>query len=230
MANNYADPDDALRVMEKSKWTQEEELSMILCLDAAAARVDTYCGRESGMFVADSTASARTFVGSGSPVQRIPECAEISAVAVKDSITASSYTSWDSTDYISARGDPKDPDFNNTPYTLLVCAADGDYSSFLSGRWSWKGGFRPDPEQYRQRGYPTVQVTAKWGYATTVPDTIKLATVMVAVRWYKRLQSGMSDTLASGELGQMLYTMRLDPDVEGMLKDSGFKRPIWLLR
>ena len=63
----------------------------------------------------------------------------------------------------------------------------------------------------------TVKVTAKWGYATSVPSTIKTATMMQAARWYKRFQSAMADVVADAALGTLLYRQELDPDVKMLL-------------
>jgi len=93
----------------------------------------------------------------------------------------------------------------------------GDESHFKSGKYTAPPGFRPD-YTYSQRETPTVKVTAKWGYAVVVPTPIKQATIIQASgRYYKRGASGFSDTLASGDLGRLMYTQKLDPDVEMIL-------------
>jgi len=73
---------------------------------------------------------------------------------------------------------------------------------------------------------PTVQITARWGFATEVPIDIKEAAIMQAARWYKRLQSAMADVLASGELGQLLYRKSLDPDIRRLLVDGRYVKPV----
>jgi hypothetical protein len=39
------------------------------------------------------------------------------------------------------------------------------------------------------------------------------------------MESAMSDTLASGELGQLLYTQPVDPDVKFLLMNTRWYRP-----
>ena len=195
-------------------------------LNAAALTIDNFCNRPDG-FVADSSASARVYTGSGGAIQRIDECSTVSAVAVKSSATASSYTAWTTDDYIEFGGDPKRPDFQPTvkgkPYTALMIKPGGDYSHFTSGEYSSLQGFKPDFTV--TRGVPTVQVTAKWGYASTVPLPIKEATITQAARWYKRGQSAWADTVGNPDLGQLMYRKKLDPDIELMLVSGRFVKP-----
>jgi len=191
---------------------------------AASCAIDNLCNRPDG-FVALATASARTYAGSGRSWQRIDDCTAITLVAVKDSPSDSTYTSWASADWIAFTGDPERPDFNRTPYTAIMCSAVGDYSIFTSGFYTTRAGFRPDPDQDFMRGVPTVQVTAKWGYATAVPGPIKEAAATLAARWWKRGESAWSDVLASGELGQLMFRQMIDPDVKLMLIAGRYVRP-----
>jgi len=184
--------------MEKTDSADDAMLQ--IALDAAAKAINRTCKRPDG-FVAVSTASARYYVGSGLSYQMIDECTSITTVAVKDSIDDSTYTAWLTTDYDKAAGGPDSPDFNATPYTVLFCKPDGDYSTFTSGKMG-------------RMKTPTVSVTAKWGYATLCPDEIKMACMQQAARWWKRLQGAMADSLASPDMGTLLYLKPLDPDVD----------------
>jgi len=178
-------------------------------------------------------ANARYYVGSGKSFQWIDECVSVTAVAVKDSASddEDSYVAWTvgtvgtttEADVFPATGDPAMPDYMATPHTLLVVGANGDYSTFTGGGFTSRGGFRPLTTV--SRGLPTVEVSGRWGYATTVPDDIKEACLMQAARWYKRFQSAMSDTLASAELGTLLYRQSLDPDIRRLLVDGRYVKP-----
>lgn len=181
-------------------------------LASASAAIDRFCNRPDG-FLSDDEASARIYPGSGQPYQLIDECTAVTLVEVKDDIT-DVYTAWVPADWIACTGDYHYPDFNSTPYTMIVCEVNGDYSVFTSGRYG-----------LRRWMAPTVQVTANWGYATSVPDQIKTATIMQSARWFKRLQGSMSDALASGELGQLLFLKELDPDIGLILKAGRFYVP-----
>ena len=195
-----------------NKTDNTDDAVLVRLLDAASQNIDRFCNRPDG-FVADTTASARLYKGSGTGWQRIDECVEVSTVKTKASAT-SSYDTWTSSDYIECSGDERFPNYNpiveGKPYTALRVDPNGDYSIF-----------------YTDGTYPTVEVTARWGYASQVPYSIKEASVMQAVRWYKRLKSGMSDTLASTDVGLLMYTRTLDPDIQRLLVDGRFvRRPL----
>jgi len=229
MANDYATVAEAKAEAEITDTDHDTVLGRLL--DGAARMIDRYCRRPDG-FVADGTASARYYPGSGTAIQWIDECAAVSGVAVKDSASddEDDYTSWTlgtigsttEADVFPATGDPRRPDYNRTPYTFLVIGPNGDYNYFTGGRYVGPRGFRPEPAS--RRDVSTVEITAKWGYATEVPPDIKEATIMQAIRWYKRLQTGMSDAVGSPDLGQILYRQRLDPDVALILSMGGYRR------
>jgi hypothetical protein len=218
---------------ELGKTGTSQDLTLARVLDAAARAIDRFCNRPDG-FMADVTASARYYPGSGKSWQRIDECAEVTAVAVKDSASddEDSYTSWTlgtvgsttEADVFPATGDPAYPDYDRTPYTLLVVGANADHSVFTSGRYSGRRGFSRE-RTASPRGLPSVKVTAKWGYASTVPSDILEANIMQAARWFKRLEGGMSDTLGSADLGTLLYRQSLDPDIAMILKEGRYVRP-----
>jgi len=207
------------------KWTA----TITRLLNSATRNINTFCNRPDG-FEADSVASARYYVGSGKPYQLIDEFTELSAVAVKNSTSddEDSYTAWvigtlgttTEADVFAVTGDPKMPDYVSTPYTMLIVGANGDYSIFTSGAYSFKSGFRPYTTV--PGGVPTVKVTAKWGYSTAVPADINTACIMQAARWFKRLQSAMADTLASSEMGTLMYTKGLDPAIQQILVNGRY--------
>jgi hypothetical protein len=218
----YATAAELRAYMNKVSTDLDDEINELL--ESATIAIDNLCNRPNG-FVADVAASARLYTGNGKPYLLIDECVEISTVAVKDSASDDDYDTWASDDWIAFSGDHRFPDFNSLPYDSVMVDPTGDESGsvFTSGKWTTRGGFRPLTDTHR--GVPTVQITAKWGYATTVPYTIKIACIMQASRWYKRLQSGMSDTLASGELGQMMYTKVIDPDIAMLLIEGRYVKP-----
>lgn len=194
---------------EIGKTITTDDVELAALLDAAAENINRFCNRPDG-FLSDGTAAARLYVGSGTGWQRIDECTGVTQVRVRPSAT-SDYETWTSADYILCAGDDRFPNFNpivqGKPYTALQTDPNGDYSIF-----------------YLDTTYPTVEVTAYWGYATTIPFSIKQACIMQAARWYKRLQGAMSDTLASVEAGLMIYTRSLDPDIQRLLVDGRFVR------
>jgi len=212
-----------------------DDLTLARLLDAAAMNIDRACGvYRPGFqyFIAAVTATAREYPGSGLQYQRIDSCVEISAtgVAVKDSVTDTTYTTWASTDWIPYSGSHTFPNFNDLPYTGIMIEPAGDYATFTSGCYGSKAYyFRPyeddlAPRRQGGRMTPTVQVTARWGYSDTVPPDILEANIMQVVRWYKILQGGMTDSIGSPDLGTLLYTKSLHPDVARILHDGRYMK------
>ncbi|MDD5517858.1 MAG: hypothetical protein PHV98_00720 [Candidatus Omnitrophica bacterium] len=200
-------------------------------LDAAKVLIDQLLNHKDG-FIALTVAVARYFPGSGKTYQWIDECVEISSVAVKDSASDTAFTAWTTPtdnfsgdgDWIAFAGTPQYPSYNVLPYTGLMIDPNGSYSLFNSGLFTTRGGFRPENESVRN--VPMVKVTAKYGYSVTAPALIKEANLAQASRWYKKAQSAWADTLASAEMGTMMYTKKLDPDIETMLMESRYYRPM----
>lgn len=198
----------------------DDDLQIII--DAASRAIDNFTNHPDG-FKAISTATARIYAGSGMPYQWINECVEIDEVAVKESVTLTTYTAWAATDWNAFRGDPQAPNYNRLPYTGIMVAASGTESVFISGAYVTRQGFAPSTDI--ARGEPTVQITARWGYAAEVPTAIHEACIMQATRWYKRLQSAMADTVGGPELGTLVFSKALDPAVQMLLTNGRFVRP-----
>jgi hypothetical protein len=159
----------------------------------------------------------------------------VTLVAVKDSVSATTYTPWAATDWLLFRGDPRWPEFNIPPFDGLMAATSGDYAAFTSGQmgapsamdWAFASTRVPARLRHNPRGayaVPTVRVTARWGYADTCPEEIAEAAMMQAARWYKRMEGAMSDTLADAELGMLLFRQSLDPDIKRILVDGRYVR------
>jgi hypothetical protein len=227
----YATTAELKNYMNKSSADDDTVLDALL--DAAGLAIDNFCNRPDG-FLALAAATARYYPGSGKYYQWIDECVEVTAVAMKDSstddedeytaLTVGTVGTTTEADVFPATGDTKYPNFTRTPYTFLLMGVNGDYSSFTYGRSLHKPGFRKEPTD-KPVVVPTVEVTAKWGYATEVPDAIKTATMMQAARWYKEFEGAMNDALASGELGTILYRQELHPDVKFLLVAGRYVRP-----
>src|SRR5512139_528022 len=173
-----------------------------IIIEAASRAIDQYCNRPDG-FVAPAAAAARVFAGQGKPYLLIDECAAITTVAVKDSASDTTYTAWAAGDWLAACCEPESPDFNHTPYDLLLALPTGNYSVFTNGSYTGKRGFPPETETPFMS--PTVQVSARWGYALTVPGAIKEACIALSARWWKQGTGAWADTLASPDLGQLIY-------------------------
>ncbi|KPJ77286.1 MAG: hypothetical protein AMJ81_00045 [Phycisphaerae bacterium SM23_33] len=204
------------------KTSAADDATLTALIAAAERNINRACNRPDG-FEADATASARIYAGTGRPYLYIDECVSVTLVEVKDSAADDDYEAWAAADWIACSGDPQAPDFNSTPYDMVMVDPTGDYSVFTSGKYTSKGGFRPLTDV--SRGAPTCRITARWGFAASVPYDIKEAALMQSSRWYKRFQSAMSDVLASSELGTLLYRQSLDPDIRRLLIDGRYVKP-----
>lgn len=171
----------------------------------ASRMIDAVFGYEDNGFTAPTAASDRYYNGNGRSWLPIDPCTTISAVAVKANETASDYTSWTvTTDYLAAAGGVRDPDWNAGYYTLLLVT--------------------PGVAKTFTQGVKTVKVTMKYGRSATVPDIIKQAAIIQAVRWFKRGQSAFSDIAGQTPMGELQYVNQLDPDIKEMLLHSPYRR------
>jgi hypothetical protein len=195
-----------------NKTQADDDAVLTAMITAASLAIDNFCNRLDG-FEAVDPATARTYAGDGKAWHEMDDAAAVTLVEVKDSMTDASYTSWAATDWLAFTGDPERPNFNRLPYTAIMVAVNGEYAAFLNGKLG-------------AISQPTVRITAQWGYALTVPDPIKQATITQVARWYKRGESGWSDVLASGELGQLFYQKMIDPAVKFILVGGRYVRPV----
>lgn len=219
---SYATPAELRTQIDKTGTTgPAADAALQIFLDAATAALNLFCNRPDG-FTALTTATARLYRGSGSAVQLIDENVSVTLVEVKDTPTDSTYTAWAATDWIAFRGDPVEPDFNNTPYDGLMIDPNGAYSIFTDGRFTGLRGFSHGD---LTRGVPTVRITAKWGYAVTAPVIVKEVCIIQAARWYKKGESAHADMIASGELGTLQYKGDLDSNLAALLRQARLVKP-----
>lgn len=208
------------------------DTNLLLLLTAATRAINGVCNQPDG-FLAASSATARTYPGSGKGYQLIDNCVEITSVSVKVSPTDSTYSAWLAADWIAFRGDPSAPEFNSLswaeprPFNGIMVGPSGSHAVFTSGSYSVRPGF-PIHEDDRARAMaavPTVSVTAKWGFAVAVPETVKEACLIQAARWVKRGEGGWADALANADMGTLHFTKSLDPDIVLLLKLGRLIRP-----
>lgn len=213
---DYITKDELKTRIEKT--LADDDALLAVLVTAASRAVDGYCNRPDG-FVALTNAAARVYVGRGMPYLYIDETPTITAVAVKTAVENVAYVAWVTPtalvhgDWVGFRGEWEEPDFNGAPYQGIMVTPAGNHGSFLNGIGEGSS-------------IPTVQVTAKWGYATTVPPVVKEATGIIAARWYKRGQSAWADTLAMAEFGIAEFRKLVDPDVQFMLSLNRLVRPV----
>lgn len=207
----------------------DDDTVMALMLEAASRTIDGFCNRERDGFLASIVPSARLFVGSGMTYQWIDECVEVVSVAVKFTQTQPTYTSLAGTDWLPFKGGPDKPNFNLGPWTGIMAQRPGTIGYWPNGwigtyGWIWPSDrVLVDDEMLPK--LPTVEVSARWGYANAIPPQVTQATITQAARWFKRGQSFWADSAASSDFGVMQYRRELDPDVKMMLQLGRLVRP-----
>lgn len=160
---------------------------------AASRLIDRYVGRWDNYFYPSTDAETRYYDGEGNKQQYIDECMSITSVAVAEDSNLSTYTSWtDGTDYLTFP-------YNQLPTFELIIHPDG-------------GKFRFP--LYRK----AIRVVGIFGGSLTPPEEVKRACKIQAMRYFMRAKQSYQDTGVSPELGQLLYTQELDPDVKLLLR------------
>jgi len=205
------------RIQITSTLTEAQEDLLSDLLTAASKNLDEVCNRPDG-FQALTTATARYFVGNGKVYLRIHECVEVEEVAVKASLTATTYTVWNAPtsamagdgDWIPCTGLTCRPKFNSIPYTLLLVDINGDESYFLNSETT-----------------PVIKITAKWGPSVEIPTDIREACLMQAARWYKRFQASAGRSLGTADFAKIEYQRNLDSCVKQILVDGGWMIPLY---
>lgn len=202
------------------------DIVLTALLDVASRLVDAYCNRIDDGFVAGGVSTERLFVGIGKTYCYIDEALSVDEVEIRYGVNEE----WEPLalgTWAPFTGDGLRPDFNHAPYHGIALTGassqvipDGrvgnNYSDISYGLTS--ANFPP---------VPTLRVTAKWGYAATVPSVVKQATIIIATRMFKRGQSAWTDATANADLGQMVYTKEVDPDVKALLVLSRMTRPLY---
>lgn len=171
-----------------------EDTAITAALNAAEDRIDKYTGRT---FVVPSGTSVRVTRPWSSTLVIVPEIAQATGLAVKvDTSDDGTFdTTLTSADWFTGPGDL-------APFTELVR---------FSGTW-------PQPVS----GRAAIEITAWFGYAMTVPDSVVQAATMLAARLYQRRSSPLGfQAGASPEFGPVRIG-RIDPDIAALL--SGYRR------
>jgi hypothetical protein len=197
---NYCTLAELKGAMPDTAWGASYDTLMNALITRASRLIDRAAGRANDAFYA-STATARTFDGSGCREQWVDEMAAApTLVEVSETGSLTTYETWASTDYMLW---PYNAAAEGRPYMRL------DVDQLNGNKAVW----------YK---FPkSVKITAKWGYSIAPPDEIKQACIIQSVRWFKRSQQAFQDAGAIVELGQLRYVQRLDPDVQTIIEHYG---------
>jgi hypothetical protein len=174
-----------------------------LAIESASRMVDEYTMRN---FYNAGTA-VRVFVPDHNDVVAIDDAISISEIAVSTMLNKTFDQVWSAVDYQLEPLNNVSGGLSGWPYTRI--RAVGTYE-FPDGntRYRYEG-------RYGQEDIATVQVTGVWGWAT-VPTAVKQATIIQAMRIFKRLDSPLG-VISSPDTGFFRVSNRIDPDVAMLL-------------
>lgn len=221
MAEDYLTADDIKAALPDGSWGTAYDTELARLATAASRAIDRFTGREDGAYkvTADTTRLFTPPLARGHvepdlghlflplPASLALWVGELAAAPTSVAMTVTTprgvYTTLAATDYYP---EPANALLEGRPYTRLVL------DRYNGAYMQW---------------YPwplAVKVVGRFGYSTEPPGEIVEATLIQAVRWFKRGQQAFQDTGAVSELAQLRYVKRLDPDIEAILERGGYVR------
>jgi len=167
-----------------------EDTAIQAAIDAAAALIDNYTGR-----TFETVTESRTFLPRTASIVDVDDIATTDSLVIKtdeDQDGSFETTLTVTTDYVIIK--------NSAPFRQITNVNRG-WPLSLYGR-------------------PTIEITATWGYGTSVPDNIKQAALLMATRLFQRKASPLGfQAGAISEFGPVRIS-RTDPDVAALLQGT----------
>jgi len=193
----YCTKDEIKAMMPDTDWGSSYDVLLDTLASRASRAIDRFTKRSAGAYAVTEN-TTRSFSALWSNELDIGElAAPPTSVSIAEAGDPSDLTELAPTDYYLL---PYNAVVIGRPYNFIVLD-------------SLNGNFAAFPH------FPnSVVVTGPFGYSTVVPDEIKQATLIQAIRWFKRGQQSYQDTGAITELGQLTYTKAIDPDVAMMIE------------
>ncbi len=139
-----------------------------------------------------ATTATRYFDG-GATVLFVDDLVSVSALELDENADDVIDATMATTDYILYP-------LSKYPKTRIQISNNSSYSGFASGVLQG------------------VKITGSWGYASTVPETIKRACIIQTCRWFKRRETAFQDMSGSPEMGQFIAYKGLDSDLKLILE------------
>tara|TARA_X000001036_G_scaffold301490_1_gene280548 strand:- start:609 stop:1253 length:645 start_codon:yes stop_codon:yes gene_type:complete len=197
----YVDKDDLKAYIGLTGTAQDNNIDT--AIDSACRLIDSICGRK---FSQDESVVVKTFTPKSSIYLDTPDISTTTGLIVKldDNDDGTFETTLTlNTDYIVEPTNPR---------VIKITGGTTYYEPYnkitiLDTRSSER--FDPSIKN-------NIQITAKWGYST-VPEDIKTATLIQALRYFKRKDTPFN-TYGDINTGVSELFSRLDPDVQTILK------------
>ena len=197
----YVDKDDLKAYIGLTGTAQDNNIDT--AIDSACRLIDSICGRK---FSQDESVVVKTFTPKSSIYLDTPDISTTTGLIVKldDNDDGTFETTLTlNTDYIVEPTNPR---------VIKITGGTTYYEPYnkitiLDTRSSER--FDPSIKN-------NIQITAKWGYSA-VPEDIKTATLIQALRYFKRKDTPFN-TYGDVNTGVSELFSRLDPDVQTILK------------
>ena len=202
--NDYCTATEIKAAAPGTTWSSTYDTLLGTLATRASRVVDRDTGRQPGYFYV-STDVTRYFDGSGTRELKIGELAaaptsvSVAETGIVDNAagTGGTYTVWTTDDYVLW---PYTSDSGYEPYTRLIIASETETTKAV-----WYAFKR------------AVKIVGKFGWAAAIPDDIKQATIIEAMRMYKRGMQGYEDAGAIQELGQLRMVKAKDPEYMSLI-------------
>jgi hypothetical protein len=188
ITNGYCTLADVKAALRVSDTLDDSLLEM--AIESASRLVDGYCGRE---FFSAGTVT-RIYTPTDNFITDLDDYVSIATLKVSSLADGNFDLTWNAADY---QTEPLNGLIDGIRFPIDRVRACGDYLFVTLGNIA------------------TVQVTGVAGWSA-IPIQVKQATVIQAMRIFKRLDSPLGITF--GELGAMRVSMRLDPDVAQLVE------------
>lgn len=169
-----------------------DENNLEASIESASRAIDVYCDRR---FYLDANASARVYHITDAWLVDVDDFYTTTGLVVASGTAGSYGTTWSSDNYQLEPLNGIGPGGITFPYSRIRAV----------------GGWFPCSTD----GRPTLQVTAKWGWAA-VPDAVYQACMLMAARIFRRRQT--PEGFAAGEaFGAIRISSKVDPDAAMLL-------------
>jgi hypothetical protein len=191
VVNGYAALNDlktALRIQDGV-----DDSLLEIALESASRLIDEYTMRN---FYNAGTAT-RVFVPTDDDCVAIDDAISISSIAVSTLLNKTFDQTWTTAEYQLEPLNNVVDGLSGWPYTRIRAVG------------VWEFPYDEDDE------IATVQVTGVWGWSA-VPTAVKQATIIQAMRIFKRLDSPLG-VISSPDTGYFRVSNRIDPDVAMLL-------------
>lgn len=191
VVNGYASLND-LKIALRIEDGVDDSL-LEIALESASRLIDEYTMRN---FYNAGTAT-RLFVPNDDDCVAIDDAISISSIAVSTLLNKTYDQTWTSAEYQLEPLNNVVDGLSGWPYTRIRAVG------------VWEFPYDEDDE------IATVQVTGVWGWSA-VPTAVKQATIIQAMRIFKRLDSPLG-VISSPDTGYFRVSSRIDPDVAMLL-------------